>query len=200
MTPHVLEQLPLWIEGDLSDQDWAGVESHLAQCPACRAAAEDLRASQAWLREAMASPFEAADTARLRRSVVDQIRLESARPLRPLVIRPALLAASAAALLLLSLIWRFDRGRSGGATRSLVPPAAAAASPSEPAGPSTPGGPETAPPRAQARAKPKDGTAAPPQSGPARIEFQTADPNVRIIWLAQATPRSEPSSTPEEKS
>ena len=28
----------------------------------------------------------------------------------------------------------------------------------------------------------------PAQDPPTRIEFQTADPNIRIIWLAQAKP------------
>ncbi|GLH74077.1 hypothetical protein GETHLI_25790 [Geothrix limicola] len=204
MTPHVLKHLPLWIEGDLAGTESAAVESHLAECPACLEAAEALRASQARLREAMASPFDASDAVRLRCSVMDQIRAEPApRPILHLASRPALLTASAAALLLASLVWRFERGRSVHSAPPPAPPPTSAALSAEP-------DPKPAPTESrsalryetQARIRPasRHGTESLPSGMPARIEFQTADPTIRIIWLAQATPPSEPSSTPEEKS
>ncbi|MCM2249397.1 MAG: zf-HC2 domain-containing protein, partial [Geothrix sp.] len=70
MTIHVLDQLPFWVEGDLSAADLAAVEGHLAECPACRAAAEHLRISQTWLRDALASPFSVADEGAWQRAVM----------------------------------------------------------------------------------------------------------------------------------
>ncbi|MBK8572927.1 MAG: zf-HC2 domain-containing protein [Holophagaceae bacterium] len=107
MTPHVHPQLPLWVEGDLDAADMAAVDHHLDQCPDCRSAAENLRASQIQLREAMVSPFGASDRERLRRQVMVQVRAEgAAKPVRRLLPRFALLAACAASLLLAVFLWR----------------------------------------------------------------------------------------------
>lgn len=204
-SPHVLEHLPLWVEGDLGESETAVIDGHLAECSACREAAEDLRRSQAWLREAMASPFEARDRDRLRRAVMDRIRAEAALPPSPrFLTRPALLAACAASLLVASLAWWLPRDRGQAPTMVRVAPA-----PDGTLGPSgrTPQ-PITAVPRispspqirvTQARIAPvpTHETESPP-SEPARIEFQTADPTIRIIWLAQAKPMPETTPFPEE--
>jgi len=197
MTPHVLDQLPLWVEGDLSTPELAAVEAHLAQCTACRLAATELQASQSWLRETLASPFDASDQERLRRSVMEQIKIEpTPKPVRRFATRPALLAACAAVLIIATFSWRQTQP---------VAPAPTLASPSLPADPPVPGAiTPTLAPSAPVRAAPAREALPPmkvpvlPREEPARIELQTADPTVRIIWLAQAKPLSEPTAiTPE---
>jgi hypothetical protein len=37
-----------------------------------------------------------------------------------------------------------------------------------------------------------------PPEAPTRIEFQTADPTIRIIWLARATPLPEANPSTQE--
>lgn len=199
MTVHVLNQLSLWVEGDLSASEMTAIDGHLAGCPACREAAEDLRASQAWLRDAMAAPFNASDHERLQQRVMGQIRNEVSPPLvRRFIFRRPLLAATAAALLLVTLTWTHRRPLEatpkplpwvpGAGTGTMLPP--------DPAPPPTrQASTHPTPPRPQARPT----TPNPPEI-PARIEFQTADPTIRIIWLAQTTPLPEPTPIFEEKS
>lgn len=192
MTPHVLHQLPLWVEGDLDAADMAAVDRHLAQCPDCRSAAGDLRANQNLLREAMASPFEASDREGLRRQVMAQIRAEAAeRPVRRLLPRPALLAACAASLLLAFLWWRQD-------PVAAVPQPAPVPKPLMQA-PLLP--PTMAVRRDPLPPHPRGPVASPREAPPStRIEFQTADPTIRIIWLAQSKSLPDPTPSTEEKS
>ena len=204
MTPHVLDQLPLWIECDLGASEQAAVEGHLADCPACRVAAEELKTSQAWLREALASPFNASDQDRLRRRVLDQIRAEApAKPVRRYVLRPGLLlTACTASLLIATLVWR-QGGRHEDRPLAMGPPPAppVAEHPSIPEPPPLVVHRLTKPStRLQARAAPNQESAPPPTGGPSRIEFQTKDPTIRIIWLAQSGPLPDTHQTFEEKS
>jgi anti-sigma factor RsiW len=182
-SPHVLESLPFWIEGDLDPAAMTAVEAHLDQCPPCREAAGQLRTSQAWLREALASPFGAEDRARLHHQVMERIRAE--RTPKPLL-RPALLAACAASLLLAALVWRLERKSPASlplASTSEVPEGPLAAGPQP-----RPTAPVAAPAPRLARHRPSQPAEDPAPGEPARFEFQTSDPTVRIIWLAQARP------------
>jgi hypothetical protein len=204
-TGHVLEQLPLWVERDLDPQDTEAIEIHLAHCPACRVEAERLRTSQAWLREALGSPFEASDQVQLRRAVMAQIRSEPPRrPVRRLTSRPAFLAACAATLLVaVGLLLRLEPpGRTlppvAGPSTAAPPPAVAPAQPEPPR-------PRALRPQARAAPNPRAlhpprAPAAPDREEPARIEFQTADPTIRIIWLAQTKPLPNTNPSLEEKS
>lgn len=192
-TRHVLDRLPLWVEGDLSAQEAETIQSHLDQCADCQAAAERLRTSQAWLRESLAPPFDAVDHAALRDAVLAQVRSEpSPRRIPRLMPRTALLAACAAALLIAALLPLGHRLPG-------PPPPVASATPIPSAHP-LPFVPHPVShplPRA-ARARPLRMARAEPPSGPSRIEFQTSDPSIRIIWLAQATPPTDPNpSLPE---
>lgn len=181
MTSHVLDQLPLWVEGDLAPADQAAVEAHLTACPACRAEADRIQTTQAWLREALAPPFGPKDHAALQAAVL--VRLAVREPAPPLPSRrPALLAGLAAALALVAVARLLSPRAPGTPERPAGAPPAAA--------PSPPVQPVRAPTEARApsppRARPQP--AAPTPDAPARIEFQTADPTIRIIWLAQAKP------------
>lgn len=194
---HVLDRLPFWIAGDLDAPESKSVQAHLDQCPGCQAAVEHLRASQAWLQEALAPPFDAADHAHLREAVLALVRQEAPpRRVPRLAPRPALLTAAAGVLLTLALLhpWRQS------------PPVVAVPAPPRQVVADTPALPETArptPPRPAplrlARARPIPRETADKDTAPTRIEFQTSDPTVRIIWLAQATPPSDPNPPlPEE--
>jgi len=189
MTIHVLDQLPLWVEDDLSAADLTVIEGHLAECPTCREAAARLQASQAWLREALAPPFSATDERVWHRAVMAQIRVEAtAKPIRRLALRRGLLAACAASLLIATFIWRHEPKGPVQLSGFEVPPAPKIVAP-------PPGAqPIHAPREAPQMARPSLRTGlsqtagSPPSPEPARIEFQTADPNIRIIWLARAMP------------
>jgi hypothetical protein len=202
-TPHVLDQLPLWIEGDLDATGTADVEGHLATCPACRSSAEELKTSQAWLRDAMAAPFTAGHRDHLRRRVMDQVRTEAAaRSTHQLAIRRSLLAACAASLLLAALVWRQQRGTQARAPLLLAPPL--------PKVVERPSLPDPQPitteqrPVSSAQARPHSASTqafeSPPLGEPARIEFQTSNPTIRIIWLTQTKSLPETHPSPEEKS
>jgi anti-sigma factor RsiW len=197
---HVLDRLPLWVEGDLTGQELLEVERHLAECPSCQEAAQRLTTSQSWLREALVSPFEASDQERLRRKVMDQIRAEApARPARRLTVRPALLAACAASLLVASLVWQQQRHYERQALLPMLPPLPKAAEPPMQTDPQPNKAEQRSSPSANARPRPgpTQASESPPSGDPARIEFQTSDPNIRIIWLAQAKPLPDPTA-PEE--
>ncbi len=200
-TTHVLDQLPLWIEGDLKSPEMAAVEAHLAECPRCQEAAAQLRTSQGWLREALAPPFDPAPQHPLRRRVMDRIRAETpTKPAPGLVRRSALLAACTASLLIGFNLWRQSHRIPSVLPLGPAPPEAV----EQPTGPAlhlplaTHGHP--APRAIRARPAPRPEAQAPPQDKPACIEFQTADPSIRIIWLAQSKPQPGTRPSLEDKS
>ncbi len=195
MMPHVLSQLPLWVEGDLDAASLTAVEHHLAHCPDCASAAGDLRASQDLLKEATTSPFEASDRARLRRQVMAQVRSEAApRRVRRLLPRAALLAACAASLLLTVFLWR------QAVAVAVQQPAALPKAPQQPPQPPPTVAVRQDPPAHHTPGPLAPLREAPPPLGPARIEFQTTDPTIRIIWLAQSKPLPDTTPPSEEKS
>lgn len=188
MTTHVLDQLSLWVEGDLPHDAAAAVEDHLTECPACHEAADRLRQSQAWLREALASPFDTTDQNRLRQAVMDRIRTEPlGAPTRWFVPAPALLVA-AAVLVVIVLTWNRPHGKANPISAAGSAPVGEAAVPPHPLPPRLELA-KAAHAQAQARSRPRPGPETIPRGEPTRIEFQTADPTIRIIWLAQATPQ-----------
>lgn len=217
---HVLDHLPLWVEGDLEPREMAAVEAHLATCADCRAAAETFRESQAWLKEDGGIPFDLADRAALRADVMARLRADapkaSSRAPRPLWIRPAL--ALAAATLLLMFFLPVLRRRSPAQASSMVAEARPGAfQPSSPAQPTV--NPETTPITALPSLSSGDSRPIPSSSragklqrllpvnvlpdatvpvpeGPARLELQTSNPNVRIIWLARAQAHPDESTQP----
>ncbi len=194
-TRHVLDRLPLWVEGDLPEREAEAIQNHLDHCPDCQAAAKRLRTSQAWLRkawlrEALAPPFDVADHAALREAVMAQVRSEpSPRRISRLTPRTALFATGAAALLIAVLVPLRHR-LPASPPQVASAPNALSAHPLPPP-PSRPAPNPSIPPRL-ARVRPLRLARAEPPPGPTRIEFQTSDPSIRIIWLAQATPSPDP--------
>ncbi len=186
---HVLHQLSAWAGQDLLPKDQDLVEAHLAVCVGCRAEAERLREARAWLQEAMDPPFEATDHAALQAAILARVPQEPA-PRR--IARLRLRALGLTAALLLLALWP-------GLRRGLSP---------APASPKVASHPEASvfpslPPRLEAvqrklRALPKPPEArsrVAPKLAPiqvARLEFQTSDPSIRIIWLANDAATSAP--------
>lgn len=182
---HVLEQLPLWVGGDLAEADAAAVQAHLDRCPDCRAAAQALAGSRDWLLEDSVAPFTAEDRLSLRAEVMARIRAEHPRRLRSW---PRwLLAAAALGWFLLPQ----------GPPR---PAPAAVAQRPQPAPLPVPlpvPDPPSPIPVHRVRRPPVPPTP-PDLSEPAlaRIELQTDNPNIRIIWLARSTA---PVAPPDER-
>jgi hypothetical protein len=124
-----------------------------------------------------------------------QVRAEgAAKPVRRLLPRFALLVACAASLLLTVFL------RRQGPAAVAPEPTSAPKGHQHPAQPppalavrQDPSPPRTREPAASARV-------AQPPAGPTRIEFQTADPTIRIIWLAQSKPLPDTTPSLEENS
>lgn len=168
---HVTDLLPLWIEGDLDARGSREAEAHLAECGPCRAEAEALRESQAWLKSA-APPFSEEDRDELRQAVLARIQAPEERVPKVWWIAPL----AAAALLIV-----FLRPHPAAVVAVLSP------APPLPASRSFPLLPVAKPLRAARRQvipPPLEPDAGP---GASRIELQTSNPQIRIIWLARAT-------------
>lgn len=169
---HVIDQLPLWIEGDLDPRERQVVEAHLAGCAECRAEAEAFRESQAWLKDEETPAFNADEREALRAGVLARLRAKPST--RPMWLGVAALAAAA----LLIVLARPH------------PSPAVAARPPAPEKPIEPAPAIPAPERPVRLARhrpihpPLDSDAGP---GASRIEIQTDNPQIRIIWLARAT-------------
>ena len=178
-TPHVLHLLPLWAGGDLSRAESEAVQAHLGNCPNCRAEAEALASTLALLKEAPLAPFSESDRAVLRASVMEQIRREAPRPLR----RTAWLWAAAALMLAVASPFLL-RHPALPAIPVTAPEADRAPLVTPKPVPAGPGMPRSRP---LARRTPPAVESSSPDPTLTRIEFQTSNPNIRIIWLAKAT-------------
>jgi anti-sigma factor RsiW len=177
-TVHVQNAL---LQGDLDASESAAVRAHLAECGKCRALDAALRESQAWLREDSEPPFSPEERLQLRRDVM--ARIQPRRPTRNL--RPLLLLAAA-----LGLLWVGRRWVHQESVPSLPPPVQAQILPA--ANAPVPQPRPTHPRRVASPERPSV-----PDTTLARIELQTEDPNIRIIWLApSSTPTTLPTETP----
>lgn len=184
------EDLALWVEGDLPEAQAAGVASHLAACPACRAEAEAIRASQAWLKEGEEPPFSPEERTALRAAVLLELASPRAQAWPSRSGWGALLAAAALVVLTLGLpLLRREPAR----VPPSLPAAAAAPAPEAQAGLNPPLTPTT-PIRVRASRQPQPLASAPSPPG-IRMEFRSPDPNIRILWLPR-TPAGAPSDPP----
>lgn len=200
----VLARLPLLVEGDLPGAEASAAREHLATCSACRAREAALRESQAWLRDAAASappPFDDRDLAAIRASVLGRIE----RPARSFRLEwLGMTAALAAALVLAILPGRLvpTPHDAGPIARARLRPAPAPSSPAPPtlvATQATPPAVTSAPVSAQPLRPVRTASAVRPHREPAvasglatapdlRLELDTPNPNVRIIWFVPSTP------------
>lgn len=193
---HVIDRLPLWIEGDLPEAEARRTSEHLSVCADCRAAAEALRESQSWLKDTPPAPFDEDDFRRLRNSVLEQLAAQKQPSARPKVAQlpylgPALATAAALLLILLTPWIRKPAGSSraepekrvaSSSNPGLPVPPAEARMPVQVRGIRPPPPPSHRPVATPAKA----GGQEIPDEIPitrVRIELQTSNPAVRIIWL-----------------
>lgn len=199
--------LALHVEGDLGADASRAVEAHMAECPGCRAEAAAYKRSQSFLREDGPAPFDERDYAEIRRAVREQLAEKASRST---IVRrvtgfflegkrgtPALAAAACLLLVAAIALRPFQK-------HTQEPPRAAAAQALFPSKQIPLRSPELSPvvrtSEAQALFPSEQKTSItvarkPPllaraaiASAVSRIELQTENPNVRIIWLVGSQP------------
>lgn len=206
MTCRKMERaLPLFVGRDLDPARMSQVAAHLAACERCRGLHEELAAGRAFLEASPAAPLSEADYADLRRAVWIRIETGVGRPTRGRLGRLILASAGvmAVALAAILVLHRPEHpqapGRTGAAFREEPAVAALPAAPREE--PPAPPEPVTAggyTPRKAVRTAARG-----PESRVVRIEFQTANPDVRIIWLVkkgETAPAAAPAGRNQEVS
>ena len=154
--------IALYVEGDLNDRD---VELHLAQCSGCRELLEDLRASQASLKEL--TLVDAAFLSAVRLGVLAKIENRWLRAW------PFVVAFAIAAALILAIPARPPKPVSRG---GLVVEGRRPGRPVEVA--------QAAPRPKRFRARPSRRTT---PTEPLVVKMLTDDPNIVIIWLVDRT-------------
>ncbi|HTL98519.1 MAG TPA: zf-HC2 domain-containing protein [Holophagaceae bacterium] len=194
---HITHLLPLWVEGDLDARASAAVEAHLGLCEFCRAEADALRDSQAWLKSGGLPPFHDADRDRLRREVLARIGTEPRAPQRRAMGWGAAVLVAAATLVVLLFHRERPEPARGPAPRVAAAVPAVVPPKSIPAPLPLVPRPVLVARRHPVPSHPDPDEAAGP--GASRIEMQTSNPQIRIIWLARATPRPDGSSHPVQE-
>jgi len=244
---HVIEKLPLWIGGDLTEQESLSVQAHLEICPACRAEASAYREAMFCLRMPPEPPFTEEERSAMRLEVMAEVRRRGApKPTRAM---PLLLAAAASipvAMLFHALYGAEEKPAAAAlaAQRSSAVvtgrPAGEASETSETSKADETGKPTGAMVVAQAQTPTEGAVPAAPRVRPAnaaitvaqrrgssvtqeressvtrergssvtqeressvtRMEFQTENPNIKIIWFTRAgattnaTAKLDPSTT-----
>ncbi len=206
---HVIDHLPLWVEGDLPETDSHRVSEHLLGCTSCRATAEALRESQSWLKDSPPPPFDEDDLMELRRKVLKRLPSECLLPSRTKAIRffhkGPLVAAAAVLLLILLTPW--IRVQKANPQAEPEKRASSSLNPRLALPPTEVRAPVQASPRVAPRSLPIRMPVMSPNKAmgqeipgetpvtQVRIEMQTSNPAIRIIWLPRSP--SEPPSTPE---
>jgi hypothetical protein len=199
----VARLLPLYVEGDLPRRKSERVREHLQSCLPCRCLCEEYRVSQQWL-HASAGPAVPGEKLEAMRGAIWRRLEQQPRPsalwlavergwlaLRRWAGQPSVAVAAVGLVVLGSLTWTRMSGLGGARLPAEVsreqsdeanepfedPEILAAATPDEWAEGSEPG-----------EAEPTEETA----DHNMRIEIQTKDPNVRIIWLTPPATEAAP--------
>lgn len=197
--------LPLFAGGDLDAGETSAVSSHVAACADCRAEVEALSSALSLLPLSTLS-FDDADRRIVRRRVLDEIakRRKAAPPLVVSLLRPRLaLAALAGAIVIgTALVAPFLARNAGVPERTPLDRPGRVAAPATAGGrgavAESPGPDRPAPVAAAVRTR-RTRPAAPPAAGPGpamRLEIQTGNVNVRIIWFTGGPSGDEPASSP----
>jgi len=210
----VQELLPLFVEGDLPRRKSERVRLHLEECLTCRGLQEQYRRSQQWLRATGHPPLDGERLETLRRAVWRRIENEPQPArlwlaverawsgLRRWASQPPVAVAAVGLVVLVSVT--MTRGLGGprlGTPLDLGNPPALQESGEESAAGEAADDPEllaVATPEEMADGT-ENGEADPVEETPAskmRIEIQTQDPNVRIIWFTPAA--AEAAAAPEK--
>jgi hypothetical protein len=185
----VAGSLPLYVGHDLDAGRARDVSEHLARCERCRALEAGLRESRAWLESAPPPPLDESDHSAVRRGVWQRIEAEGGIAARHSPLAGRLVLAGgllAGALLAVVLSLRPRQELQGPSTDKLnvVPPVTA-----EHLGLARHGDDfrEFSPDRDLRSGRRARIRRAAPESGQSvvKIEFQTANPGVRIIWLVK---------------
>jgi hypothetical protein len=197
--------LPLFAGGDLDAAETVAVSAHVAACAGCRAEVDALAAALSLLPLATL-PFGEAERRGVRRRVLDEIarREEGAPSVLALLAQPHLaLAALAGAIVIgTALVAPFLARNAGVPEAVLLEPPAPPATPApakEPAAVAASLAPDRAAPVAGAARTRRARPAAPPAAAPSpamRLEIQTGNVNVRIIWFTGGTSGEAPSEGP----
>jgi len=178
--------IALYAGGDLPSGRIAHVESHLAECPHCRALAEELRAEQALLGELRDEPLDDAVVAQVRQRVMAQVAATTRRPALPYW----KLALAAGLILAAVLLW--PRHPSGSAPRAGRPlgPASHVAQADAGRGPAATHG--ATPLARKGRHHLRRAPVPAPQPGPPLlVQFVTDDPNIVVYWLIDQKPQGD---------
>ena len=198
-SPHVKEKLPLWVGGDLPELEMQSIQTHLDACHACRAEARAYRESLSWLKGALDTSFTQAERLDIRNEVMADICKHN-KPGNKRALPWLLAAASIPAALLLY----YGTGRpfsqaalSGVKSDKTVadqiavqsPPATIetleAKQPQPLPGRTAPKALKRQPHTHQAKSLPDQQGQMEPRPSVMRIEFQTDNPNIKIIWFAR---------------
>jgi Putative zinc-finger len=184
--------LPLSVGEELEGRQKREVEEHLAACEGCRLFQEDLLRGRAWIASIPVPPLGEAESGELRRGVWREIESRGLRAGGAVPRYRRFAVSSAAALLVAVLVGLavLSRGRPGPVASP--PVAALPTAPEETVVAVAPArtveesaAPEPVPAKARPlRARAGRHTGAVP-SEVVKIEFQTANPDVRIIWLVK---------------
>lgn len=205
--------LPLYASAELAAPQLAQVRAHLAECESCAKAAAEFVSTREWLQQVAAPEFDETFYAELRYAVQQEL---AAQPVRSSWLRwPWWRLVAVATALLLLTIFSLRLFQTKGvpptdivnvpvlpqlpdAARTLMPPIKVFAQTlkrrtSRQRVRAVPQ-PETAP-EMVAMAEPTKAPEPLPAASVAapemlRIEMQTADPNIRIIWLTQNMQRA----------
>lgn len=182
--------MPLFVGRDLDEDASRAVAAHVSSCTRCQVIEERLRRSRNWLRGTPPPDFNERDYATLRRGVWR--RIESAAPASGHPASSRLILAGGALLSLLFATILILRTFSAdieapptavATTRRAADVLPAIEDPGVASERETPAGAVVQPVRS-GTAPVRLPQAAAPEAF-VRIEFQTAHPNVRIIWLVQ---------------
>jgi hypothetical protein len=195
--------IPLYVEGDLAARESRTVGLHLGSCRTCAAAEREYQESQRWLRSYQPPDFGDAFFQELNRTVLGDIKTSrSASWLQGVVWGWSRHPSLAAALVVLVLVVLGAMLLAGKSTRrddrperiakdtqpEVTQPAGPAELPHKPLGPSVVRqGPRPRPRQVAASRRRPEAHRAESGATLIRIEFQTSDPDIRIIWVNPTT-------------